>query len=276
MKIGIFDSGLGGLFILKELRNQLRPPRLDGKSRLGNFDYVYLGDTKNLPYGNKSQAEIYSLTVKAINYLFKQDCALVIIACNTASSEALRKIQQEYLPKSKYKDRKVLGIIRPSVETVIRDSMTVGVIGTNSTIDSKAYVREFKKFNPKLKVYQQKTPLLVPMIENNNLKQLDNVLKRYLKPLIKNQIDTLILGCTHYAMIKNQVKKLLPKKVKVISQELILPGKLKFYLKRHKEIDKKISRNGRLSLLVTKDNLHYDQHAGAWFGKNAKLKLVKY
>ena len=257
MKIGIFDSGLGGLFILKGLLSN---------RALSKYDYVFLGDTKNLPYGNKSQKQIYKLAVKAIEYLFKQDCALVIVACNTASSQALRKIQQEWLPKSKYKDRKVLGVIRPTVESVIKSAKRIGVIGTNRTIDSKAYLREFKDFNPNLKIFQQATPLLVPLIESGSLIKIDEVLKHHLKQF-KN-IDTLILGCTHYCILKDKVRKLVGPKVKVISQDELLPEKLKSYLIRHKEITQKLSKNRQLQLNVTK--------LQNWKVGKFKLKLVKY
>ena len=244
MKIGIFDSGLGGLFILKTLRQ-----------KLPKYDYLFLGDTKNLPYGNKSQEQIFRLTVKAIEYLFEQDCALVIVACNTASSQALRKIQQKWLPKSKFADRRVLGVIRPTVETVSSSKGIVGILGTNRTVDSRAYILEFKKINPRLKIVQQTAPLLAPMIEAGNLDKIDSVLGHYLAPLQKKGLNTLILGCTHYCILDSKIKKIVGTKVKVISQDKLLPGKLKSYLGKHPEIESQLSKNGTMRLEVTKKGI---------------------
>ncbi len=245
-KIGIFDSGLGGLIIARAIRRFMP-----------GYDYVYLGDTKNLPYGNKSQAKIYANTKKALEYLFEHGCVLVIVACNTASSQALRKIQQEWLParnaahnaaggpNSKYKDRKVLGVIRPTVESIGK-SKNVGLIGTVRTVDSKAYKQELYKINPKIKLLAKATPELVPMIEKRELDI--KVLKNYLASF-KNT-DTLILGCTHYGLLKKEIKKILGPKVKIIAQEDIIPGKLKKYLKNHREI--RLSKGSGMEFLVTK------------------------
>jgi glutamate racemase len=263
MRIGVFDSGLGGLVILRNLlRNKLR-----------NYDFLYLGDTKNLPYGNKSQKEIYKLAVKSVEYLFKQNCELVIVACNTVSSEALRKLQQEYLPKSKYKDRKILGIIRPTVENVGRVKR-VGLIGTNATVKSSAYSHELADIDSKIKLVAEATPLLVPMIESQNLSKLDEVLKHYLKPLVAKDIQALILGCTHYGLIKNRIQRLLPKNIKVIAQEDLLPSKLSIYLAKHSEIKRKLKKNGKIELQVTKNNPLYTKLSKQWFGNKAKLKVV--
>lgn len=252
MKIGIFDSGLGGLFILKSLVKKL--PR---------YDYIYLGDTKNLPYGDKSQKQIFQLAEKAVNYLFDHDCAIVLIACNTASSQALRKLQL------KYPNRKILGIIQPTVEsTVIRDSMTVGIIGTQRTIDSGAYLRELVKINPKLNVIQKATPKLVPMIEKGHFDH--PITQNYLKPLKAKKIEVLILACTHYPIIKKQIREIVGKKIKVISPDELLPAKLKDYLNRHTEISRKLSKNAKIELLVTQKSDHYQTLAKKWFGKGVK------
>ncbi len=256
MKIGIFDSGLGGLVVLKEL-----------KRKLPKYDYLYLGDTKNLPYGDKSQAKIFDLTKKAVAYLFQQDCELVIVACNTASSQALRRLQQEYLPKSEFKSRKILGIIRPTVEEV-ENFQNIGIIGTTRTIDSKSYLRELKKINPQLKIIQEATPQLVPMIEAGRLDQ--QILSSYLKPFQNTQ--ALILGCTHYGLIKKDIRQIY--KGKLIAQEELLPGKLAAYLKRHPALAKKLSRNSQLILAITKTNPRYQQLAEKWFGR-VKLATVK-
>lgn len=258
MKIGIFDSGLGGLYILRSLK----------RSRLGALDYIYLGDTKNLPYGSKSQKQIYDLTAKAVEYLFRQNCALVIVACNTASSKALRKIQQEWLPKSKYSDRRVLGIIRPTVEAV-RKSDSLGIIGTSRTIDSSAYAKELAKIGWKGTLKSKATPRLVPMIESGKIDR--QLLEKYLFGF-KNS-DILILACTHYGLIKSDIATILGKGVRVLSQETLLPSSLAGYLKRHPKIYNSLAKNGKIDLTVTKLSPHSEDLARLWFGLS-KLRLV--
>ncbi|MFA5792000.1 MAG: glutamate racemase [Candidatus Paceibacterota bacterium] len=258
MKIGVFDSGLGGLIIAKAI-----------KKMLGEYDYIYLGDTKRLPYGNKSQDEIYKNTIEALEYLFKKDCILVIVACNTVSSEALRKVQQEWLPKSRYSDRKVLGVIRPTVELVGKFK-NIGLIGTLRTVDSSAYLQELKKINININLLAKATPKLVSMIESG--KYNDKILKNYLLPF--GNIETLILGCTHFGMLKKQIKDILGSKIKIIAQEDLLPRKLQSYLLKHKEIRKRLSRNKKFEILVTKVNERYGKLSRIWFGGKIKPKLV--
>ncbi len=156
MKIGIFDSGIGGLVIARSLI-----------SELPQYDYVYLGDTKRVPYGDRSQKEIYEFTRQGLDFLFAQGCGLAILACNTASAQALRKIQREYLPR-KYPDKKVLGVVIPTAEACAKYKV-VGILATSSTVSSKSYVTELKKLNPKINIIQQAAPLLVPLIENNEI-----------------------------------------------------------------------------------------------------------
>ena len=258
MKIGIFDSGLGGLIVVRAIRK-----------KLPEYDFVYLGDTKNLPYGNKSQNYIYKHSVQAIEYLFQKDCVLIIVACNTISSQALRKIQQEWLPNSIYKDRRVLGVIRPTVE-MVGNFKNIGLIGTNRTIDSTAYLQELKKINKNIKLFARATPKLVPMIEKGKYEE--KILTKYLLPF-KN-VDSLILGCTHYGMLKKEIQEILNKKVKLIAQEDLLPAKLKNYLFRHTEIEKKLYRNKKFEILVTKTSERYKKLATLWFGEKTKIELV--
>ena len=255
MKIGIFDSGLGGLVVAKEIRKAMP-----------QYDYLYLGDTKNLPYGDKTEAQIYKYTVRAVEYLFKHGCVLVVVACNTASAKALRRIQQRWLPKSKYKDRKVLGVIRPTVE-LIGNLKTVGVIGTVRTTESGAYKTELRKINPKIKLFIKAAPKLVPMIEKGVYEE--KILRDYLIPF-KNA-DGIILGCTHYGLLKKEMRKILGPKVKIIAQEDLLPGKLKDYLEKHGEISGRLSKNSSFELSVTKISERYEELAQKWFGgKNIK------
>lgn len=259
MKIGIFDSGLGGLIVARAIRKALP-----------EYDYVYLGDTKRLPYGDKTQSKIYQNTIEALEYLFKKDCVLVIVACNTVSSQALRKVQTERLPNSPYSDRKVLGVIRPTVESVGKLE-NIGLIGTLRTVDSTAYLQELKKINPKIKLFAKATPKLVSMIESGEYEE--KVLKNYL--LSFKDVDGLILGCTHYGMLKKEIQNILGKKIKIIAQEDLLPGKLKSYLLKHKEIAKKLSKNKKFEILVTKLNERYKKLSYEWFGAKTKPKLIQ-
>lgn len=264
MKIGIFDSGLGGLLILKSIIKHL--PK---------YDYLYLGDTKRVPYGNRSQETIYEFTKAAVDYLFKHDCKLVILACNTASARALQKIQREYLPKY-YPDRKVLGVIIPTVEKATEelDISRVGVLATQATVNSNTFIEEFKKLNPKIKVFQQAAPLLVPFIENNSTKWVKPILTEYLKPLLKKHIQTILLSCTHYGILKQLIRKMVGKQIKVISQDELIPGKLESYLHNHPEIEQKLSKHSKISLEVTDKTEYYEKLSQKWLGKKAKLNVV--
>ncbi|MCL5666692.1 MAG: glutamate racemase [Patescibacteria group bacterium] len=264
MKIGIFDSGLGGLVITKAVIN-----------RLPQYDYVYLGDTKRVPYGNRSPETVYEFAKAAVNFLFQQDCLLVILACNTASALALRKIQQEFMPKN-YPGRRILGVIIPTVEALGEQSRKVGILGTAGTVKAKIYNSEINKIYPNTKVISQAAPLLVPLIENNGLKWAGGILESYLEPLKKAGVDNIILGCTHYPILKTKIKKLAGKKIKINSQDEIVPEKLADYLRRHAEIAEKLSRRKRRLFLVTDKNTNFNEVAGQLFGKKIKFKLVNY
>jgi len=264
MKIGVFDSGLGGLFVLRSVIK-----------KLPKYDYIYLGDTKRLPYGNRSQKTIYEFTKEAVEYLFKKDCQLVVLVCNSASAQALRKIQKEYLPKH-YPERRVLGVIVPAVESVLQDKKLkrVGILATTSTVNSGVYIKEIKKINSRVKVFQQAAPLLVPLIENGGLEWVEPILKHYLAPLLIKKVNAVVLGCTHYPILKSKIRKMAGKGVKIISQDEIIPRKLADYLKRHPEIDKKLAKNKRREFLVTDITDNFQKTAKKWFGKDVKLKLV--
>jgi glutamate racemase len=262
MKIGIFDSGVGGLLVTRKL-----------KKALPKYDFIYLGDTKRVPYGDRSEEAIFEFSKESVDYLFRQGCRLVIIACNTASARALRRLQQSWLPKH-YPDRRILGVIIPTVEA-IGAAERIGILATVSTVRSKTFVSEIKKLNPKAKIYQQAAPLLVPIIENGALKWSKPIIREYLKPLLKEKVDCLVLGCTHYPLIKQRVKEIAGNKVKVLSQDEIIPSKLKSYLKRHPEIERKLSKRGTLKLSVTDLTPHYKHLAKVWFGKNIKLTEVE-
>ena len=219
-KIGIFDSGLGGLYVGRAIAKALP-----------QYDYVYLGDTLNVPYGGRSMENIYDLTQSAINYLMReQQCDLIVIACNTASVTALRNLQKEYLPQN-FPDNRILGVVVPTLESATElGASQIGLIAT-------AY-----------------TPLLVPLIENQGDKYMDLVLNDYLEPLIAKGLDSLILGCTHYVAIKDKVREATNHRVRVLSQDEIIPPKLKDYLARHPEIEQRLSKNGKFEAYVTDDN----------------------
>jgi len=248
MNIGVFDSGLGGLTILKALVKELP-----------QYNYIYLGDNARVPYGNRSPAIIYQFTKEAVEFLFKKNCQLIIIACNTSTSTSLRKIQQEYLPKF-YPDRKVLGVIKPATEE-LRDRKfeRIGIIGTKTTVNSGAFVREIKKVLPKAQIFQQACPLLVPYIEDSgqNKKILQLLIEEYLEGLKKKNIDSLLLACTHYEIIKKEIQAMLGSKIKVISEGKIVAEKLKDYLKRHPEVEKKLEKKKQVSYFFTDSNQDY-------------------
>ena len=262
MKIGIFDSGLGGLVILRPL-----------VKALPEYDFVYLGDTQRVPYGNRSEETIYKFLEQAVSYLFKQDCKLIIVACNTASAEALQKIQKKYLPPH-YPNRKVLGVIIPTAEEAVKDGKIrkVGVLATQGTVDSGTYIREIKKLNPRISVYQQAAPLLVPLVENDGIKWAQPILEEYLKPLLRKKVDVIVLGCTHYPMLKREIRK--TSGVKVISQDELMPQKLKSYLKRHPEIDRQLSKKGVVRLLATDITKSLQSQSQKWFGGKTILAKV--
>jgi glutamate racemase len=227
--IGVFDSGLGGLTILKEFIKELP-----------SYDYIYLGDNARTPYGDKSQETICEYTKQAVDFLFSKGCELIIVACNTASSQALRKIQQEYLP-TKYPDKKILGVIRPLVEKVAATSSVkrVGVLGTKATISSDVYKNELLQLNLALEVYQQSAPLLVPLIEEGWTKKIETkrILKKYLQPLKQKQIQTLILACTHYPFLLDEIRQIMSKQCLVFNPGEVVAASLKNYLDKHIELD---------------------------------------
>jgi glutamate racemase len=226
--IGVFDSGVGGLTVLKSLLKYLP-----------DYDYVYLGDNARTPYGNKSKEEVYEYTRQAVDFLFKQGCDLIIIACNTASALALRKIQQEYLPE-KYPGKKVLGVVRPMAEAIAgnKNFKRIGIIGTKATIKSKIYPKETKALKNKSKIYCQSAPLLVPLVESgrNDQKEIKETLEKYLNPLKKLTIDLLVLGCTHYPYLEKQICQIMGKGCKIYNSGEIVAKSLKDYVKRHPEL----------------------------------------
>lgn len=248
MNIGVFDSGLGGLTILKKLIK-----------KLPQYNFVYYGDNARVPYGNRSREIIYQFTKEAVDFLIKKNCLLIIIACNTASATSLKKIQQEFLPVS-YPDIKVLGVIKPAVEEIQKGNFNrVGVIGTRATINSEAYIHEIKKIKSGIKIFQKACPLFVPFIEDirRNKEILKLLLKDYLTSLKKKNIDSLLLACTHYEIIEKEIKNFFGKQTKIITEGKVVAEKLKDYLVRHPEIEEKLDKQSQVEYHFTDSNSDY-------------------
>ncbi len=254
----MFDSGYGGLTILEEFRR-----------RLPQYDYLYLGDNARTPYGNRSFKVVYEYTWEAVRYLFDSGCPLVILACNTASAKALRSIQQKDLPQYD-PDRRVLGILRPTVEVVgeLSRSRHIGILGTRGTVLSNSYPIELAKFHPDLKVTQMACPMWVPLVENGEADSpgARYFVEKYLSCIFEADpaIDTLILGCTHYPLLLNEIKRVLPTEVKVICQGPYVAESLEDYLKRHSDMDARLSKGGGCRFLTTEDSGKFEEMASVF------------
>ncbi len=260
-KIGIFDSGLGGLFTMRAIAKVLP-----------EYDYVYLGDTKRVPYGSRSHDTIYGFLKEGVDFLFEHGCTLVIVACNTASAEALRELQQNYLAK-RWPGRNALGMIVPMAEACA-GYKRVGLVATSATVASGAYPREFEKRAPGARVLPLATPLLVPLIESGDKKWIKPMLKDYLAHFKNKKIDAILLGCTHYGIVKKEFRTLLPKGVTIISQDTVVPKKMKDYLARHPEIERILSKKVRREFYVTDVTQHMQSVATYWFGTKIKIEKV--
>lgn len=267
--IGVFDSGYGGLTVLKEI-----------SAALPEHDFLYLGDNARAPYGNRSFETVYQYTLQCVEWFFSQGCPLVVLACNTASAKALRTIQQQDLPKMKDPSKRVLGVIRPTTEVIGNFSKTghVGVLATAGTVASESYIIEAAKFFPALQVHQQACPLWVPLIENNEFENegADFFIKKYVDELMNRSatIDTVLLACTHYPIIAEQIQKLLPQNVTLLSQGSIVAEGLKDYLARHPEMDVRISRFGKRSFYTTDSPEDFDRHAALFYGQEVKASHI--
>lgn len=254
--IGFFDSGYGGLTVMKEA-TALQP----------EYDYIYFGDNARAPYGNRSKETIIKFSDEAVDFLFEKGARLIIFACFTASALALRELQEKYLrnPKSKYKDRKILGVIKPVAEKAVSETKSgrIGVVGTRGTINSKAFDVELKNLRANISVHSQACPLLVPLIEEHWHKKPEArmVLRKYLKPLKSRNIDTLILGCTHYPLMIEDFKKMMGKRTKVLNSGKIAAESLADYLKRHPEIEKQLTRGGKRDFFTTDNAEKFDEFA---------------
>jgi glutamate racemase len=264
--IGVFDSGYGGLTVLKEIIHTLP-----------QYDYLYLGDNARAPYGNRSFDTVYHYTLQCVQWFFNQGCSLVILACNTASAKALRTIQQNDLPRIA-PDKRVLGVIRPTTEVIGRYSETgnVGILATNGTVASNSYPLEIAKFYPNLKVYQEACPMWVPLVENNEHQGhgADFFIKRNLHNIFEKgeTIDVLLLACTHYPLLNEKIREYLPVAVKLLSQGEIVANSLAEYLRRHPEMESRCSKKGGREFYTTDSTEDFDNHATIFFGEAVQSK----
>ena len=258
--IGVFDSGYGGLTVLKDLRKLLP-----------QYDYIYLGDNARAPYGSRSFDSVYRFTLECVRKLFDQGCQLVILACNTGSAKALRTIQQKDLPVID-SCRRVLGVIRPTAEIVGSFSKTgkVGVLGTTGTVVSGSYPIEISKFFPDLEVFQEACPMWVPLIENGeHLKDgADYFVAQHIEKIFLQDpnIDTLVLGCTHYPLLAGKIGKYVPTGVRIIDQGIIVAESLKDYLHRHPQMEERCSKRGTCRYCTTDNPEIFNKKASIFLG----------
>ena len=266
--IGVFDSGYGGLTVLRSIIDELP-----------NYDYLYLGDNARTPYGTRSFEVVYEYTLQAVIKLFDMGCHLVILACNTASAKALRTIQQRDLPKID-PNRRVLGVIRPSVERIPEVTFTghVGVLGTTGTVKSESYPMEIRKISgdKPIQTFQEACPMWVPIVENNEIGTpgADYFIEKNVKELLAQdaEIDTVILGCTHYPLLSETIRKYLPGHIQLLEQGPIVAERLADYLERHPEMDKKCTKGGSRRFLTTESVENFETRAGMFFGETLQAE----
>jgi glutamate racemase len=262
--IGVFDSGYGGLTVLKDIM-----------ARLPQYDYCYLGDNARAPYGSRSFDTVYRYTLECVQWFFSQGCPLVILACNTASAKALRTIQQNDLP-GMAPGKRVLGVIRPTTEVIGHHTKTntVGILATTGTVLSGSYPIEIQKFFPQVKVFQEACPMWVPLIEANEYDKpgANYFVEQHIRNLLaqSDKIDTLLLACTHYPLLKASIERLLPAGVTLLSQGTIVASSLQDYLLRHPAIEKSCSRGGQQAFFTTDSTEDFDNHATTFFGQPVK------
>lgn len=259
--IGVFDSGYGGLTVLREIVR-----------KLPQYDYVYLGDNARTPYGTRSFETVYQYTLECVRHLFDRGCRLVVLACNTASAKALRNIQQLDLPHLA-PDRRVLGVIRPTTEVIGTYSKTgqVGILATPGTVTSQSYVVEIEKFFSDLRVVQEACPMWVPLVENGEYASAgaDYFVKQHIDYLLTQspQIDTLLLACTHYPLLIDKIRAFAPTGITILSQGSIVADSLADYLLRHPELEAQCSQDGQRTFLTTDSTADFDRQATVFYGE---------
>lgn len=265
-KIGVFDSGYGGLTILKEIRQ-----------KLPEYNCIYLGDNARAPYGTRSFDVVYEYTREAVRSLFEMGCRLVILACNTASAKALRTIQQVDLPKWD-PEKRVLGVIRPSVEALVRYSRNghVGILATRGTVLSDSYPLEVRKLygEGRFQLAQLACPMWVPLVENNELESegTEYFVERYVRELLQmdGRIDTVVLACTHYPLLRPLIARHLPPYVKMIGQGPVVAERLKDYLMRHPELESRLGKEGSIAFYTTEHPEWFERMAGIFMGRQIR------
>lgn len=266
--IGIFDSGYGGLTIFDKIRE-----------RMPSYDYIYLGDNARTPYGPRSFEVVYRFTRQAVEKLFAEGCQLVILACNTASAKALRTIQQNDLPQWDT-NRRVLGVIRPTIEVLGDISRTnhIGILGTTGTISSKSYTLEIEKMFPDMVVTGEACPMWVPLVENNEFASsgADYFVQKHLENLltIDPDIDTIILGCTHYPLLIDKIKQYLPENITLLSQGEYVAESLVDYLKRHPEMDARLTKQGQCRFLTTESAEKFSEAASLFLNDDIEVEQI--
>ncbi|MBY0476701.1 MAG: glutamate racemase [Chitinophagaceae bacterium] len=267
--IGIFDSGYGGLTVMREIVQQLPA-----------YDYLYLGDNARAPYGTRSFETVYRYTLQCVEWFFKQGCPLVILACNTASAKALRNIQQKDLQRLNPTNR-ILGVIRPTAEVIGSYSNTknVGILATAGTVQSNSYELEIKKFYPDVKVYQQACPMWVPLIENNEHESIgaDYFVQQCVDELLtkSKEVDTVLLGCTHYPLLSKKIADCLPKGVQLISQGKIVAESLEAYLQRHNDLEQRLTKSGNRQFFTTDSAADFNKSARLFYGEEVEARHVE-
>jgi len=266
--IGVFDSGYGGLTVLRSIVN-----------KLPQYDYLYLGDNARAPYGPRSFDTVYHYTLECVRYFYKQGCKLLVLACNTASAKALRTIQQNDLASIDSSFR-VLGVIRPTTERIgnMSKSKHVGILGTKGTVTSQSYPIEIEKFSPDVTVVQHACPMWVPLVENNeyNGGGVDYFIKKDMEELLSEDpaIDTILLACTHYPILMDKIRKYTPDNIQVLSQGEIVANSLADYLLRHPEIEKVCTKGGGRIFMTTDSTDDFDAHASIFYGQPVKSQHV--
>lgn len=267
-KIGVFDSGYGGLTILKEIRK-----------RLPEYEYLYLGDNARAPYGNRSFDIVFDFTREAVEELFARGCHLVILACNTASAKALRSVQQQVLPE-KYPDRRVLGVIRPTVEILgtITGTRHVGLFATPGTANSHSYRMELEKMWPDVRITEMACPMWVPLVEAGEADGpgADYFVRKYIDQLLENdpEIDTIVLGCTHYPLLLPKIRQYVREDIRILPQGGIVAESLADYLQRHPEMEEKCLKGRGVEFLTTENEDKFDSLASLFMEEEVRSHRI--
>ncbi|MBO5444292.1 MAG: glutamate racemase [Muribaculaceae bacterium] len=265
-RIGVFDSGYGGLTILRDLRKAMP-----------QYDYLYLGDNARAPYGSRSFDVVYRYTLEAVRTLFSRGCPLVILACNTASAKALRSIQQNDLPGID-PARRVLGVIRPTVEILgnVSQGGHIGVLGTPGTVASHSYQLEIRKLFPTMSVTEQACPLLAAIVENSEADGdgADYFVKKYIDRLMERdpEVDTIVLACTHYPLLIDKIRRYAPEGMRILQQGSLVADSLGDYLRRHPEMDVRLSRGGTVEYLTSENPEKFDELASLFTDGEVKSR----